>query len=99
MTETAIALIDCNSFYCSCERVFRPDLNGKPIVLRTETRFVDMWQSDWASNNRDFVKKQFVAVYQAVECLLVGDHVGNQANSVRKFCSMAWPCSVRMDSG
>ena len=34
-------------------------LNGKPIVLRTETRFVDMWQSDWASNNRDFVKKQF----------------------------------------
>lgn len=33
MTETAIALIDCNSFYCSCERVFRPDLNGKPIVV------------------------------------------------------------------
>lgn len=27
------ALIDCNNFYASCERVFRPDLNGKPIVV------------------------------------------------------------------
>lgn len=28
-----VALIDCNNFYASCERVFRPDLNGKPIVV------------------------------------------------------------------
>lgn len=34
-------------------------LNGKPIILKAETRFVDMWQPDWASNNRDFVEKQF----------------------------------------
>lgn len=27
------ALIDCNNFYASCERVFRPDLVGKPIVV------------------------------------------------------------------
>jgi DNA polymerase V len=27
------ALIDCNNFYASCERVFRPDLNNKPIVI------------------------------------------------------------------
>jgi len=27
------ALVDCNNFYASCERVFRPDLNGKPIVI------------------------------------------------------------------
>lgn len=27
------ALIDCNNFYASCERVFRPDLQGKPIVV------------------------------------------------------------------
>ena len=26
-------LADCNNFYCSCERVFRPDLNGKPVVV------------------------------------------------------------------
>ena len=27
------ALIDCNNFYASCERVFRPDLNGRPVVV------------------------------------------------------------------
>ena len=27
------ALIDCNNFYASCERVFNPSLNGKPIVI------------------------------------------------------------------
>ena len=28
-----IALIDCNSFYASCEQVFRPDLQNKPVVV------------------------------------------------------------------
>jgi DNA polymerase V len=27
------AIVDCNSFYCSCERVFRPDLRNKPVVV------------------------------------------------------------------
>jgi DNA polymerase V len=27
------AIIDCNSFYCSCERVFRPELAEKPVVV------------------------------------------------------------------
>ncbi len=27
------ALVDCNNFYASCERVFQPQLNGKPIVI------------------------------------------------------------------
>ena len=26
-------LVDCNNFYASCERVFNPSLNGKPIVV------------------------------------------------------------------
>ncbi|WP_025184299.1 Y-family DNA polymerase [Leptospira interrogans] len=26
-------LVDCNSFYCSCERLFRPDLKNKPVVV------------------------------------------------------------------
>lgn len=26
-------LVDCNSFYCSCERVFDPSLNNKPIIV------------------------------------------------------------------
>lgn len=27
------ALVDCNNFYCSCERVFRPELEGKPVIV------------------------------------------------------------------
>lgn len=27
------ALVDCNNFYASCERLFRPELNGKPVVV------------------------------------------------------------------
>lgn len=28
-----IALIDCNNFFVSCERLFRPDLTGRPVVV------------------------------------------------------------------
>ena len=27
------AIVDCNNFYCSCERVFRTDLHDKPVVV------------------------------------------------------------------
>lgn len=27
------ALIDCNSFYANCEKLFRPDLKDKPVVV------------------------------------------------------------------
>ena len=30
---TRIALVDCNNFFCSCERVFNPALMGKPVVV------------------------------------------------------------------
>jgi len=29
----SIALVDCNNFYVSCERLFQPRLEGKPIVV------------------------------------------------------------------
>lgn len=28
-----IALVDCNNFYASCERLFAPELRGKPVVV------------------------------------------------------------------
>jgi DNA polymerase V len=31
--QPLLALVDCNNFYVSCERVFRPDLNGKPVAV------------------------------------------------------------------
>ena len=27
------ALVDCNSFYASCEKLFRPDLRHRPVVV------------------------------------------------------------------
>jgi DNA polymerase V len=32
-SQRLIALVDCNNFYVSCERVFRPDLIGKPVAV------------------------------------------------------------------
>jgi len=33
MKSKKIAIIDCDSFYCSCERVFNPMSVGKPVVV------------------------------------------------------------------
>ncbi len=27
------AIVDCNNFYCSCERLFKPNLDNKPVVV------------------------------------------------------------------
>ena len=28
-----LALVDCNNFYASCERVFQPELRGQAVVV------------------------------------------------------------------
>ena len=33
MAAPVFALVDCNNFYVSCERVFRPRLEGRPVVV------------------------------------------------------------------
>lgn len=33
MKQTRLALIDCNNFFVSCERIFRPDLAHRPVVV------------------------------------------------------------------
>ena len=31
--ERVYLLVDCNNFFCSCERLFRPDLEGRPLLV------------------------------------------------------------------
>jgi DNA polymerase V len=33
MAATTFALVDCNNFYASCEKLFRPDLKDTPVVV------------------------------------------------------------------
>jgi DNA polymerase V len=33
MRTTLYALVDCSAFYCSCERVFRPDIAQRPVCV------------------------------------------------------------------
>lgn len=33
MNKPLFAVLDCNNFFVSCERVFRPDLEGRPVVV------------------------------------------------------------------
>ncbi|PSL13080.1 DNA polymerase V [Marinobacterium halophilum] len=33
MAKSTFALVDCNNFYASCEKLFRPDLKNAPVVV------------------------------------------------------------------
>ena len=35
------ALVDGNNFYVSCERVFHPSLNGRPVVVLSNNDLTD----------------------------------------------------------
>ena len=45
-----IALADCNNFYASCERVFNPGLNNKPIVVLSNNDGCIIARSNEAKN-------------------------------------------------
>jgi len=36
-----LALIDGNNFYCSCERVFQPRLQNRPLVVLSNNDLID----------------------------------------------------------
>lgn len=44
------AVVDCNSFYCSCERVFHPELNNKPVVVLSNNDGCIISRSDEAKS-------------------------------------------------
>ncbi len=50
--EEVFGLIDCNNFYVSCERVFRPDLEGKPVIVLSNN------DGNAVSRSNDYVESE-----------------------------------------
>ena len=44
------ALVDCNNFYVSCERVFDPSLVGRPVVVLSNNDGCVIARSDEAKS-------------------------------------------------
>jgi len=70
------ALVDCNSFYVSCERVFRPDLKKSPVVVLSNNDGCIISRSDEAKaigipmgaplfKIKDLIKEHNVAVFSS----------------------------------
>ncbi len=77
------ALADCNNFFASCERVFRPDLQGKPVIVLSNNDGCAIARSNEAKSLgikmgaplfkiRDIVERHHVAVFSG-NMALYGD--------------------------
>lgn len=70
------ALVDCNNFYASCERVFQPRLEGRPVVVLSnndgcviarsnEAKALGVEMGDAWHLNRDKLERLGVAVFSS----------------------------------
>ncbi|MBS1660083.1 MAG: Y-family DNA polymerase [Bacteroidetes bacterium] len=70
------AIVDCNSFYCSCERLFRPDLWNQPVAVLSNNDGCIISRSDEARKlgvgmaapyfqSRHIIEKYGVAVFSS----------------------------------
>lgn len=77
------ALADCNNFFVSCERVFRPELNGRPVIVLSNNDGCAVARSNEAKalgikmgsplfKIRDIVEKNHVEVFSG-NMALYGD--------------------------
>lgn len=70
------AIVDCNSFYCSCEQLFKPALKDKPVVVLSNNDGCIVSRTDEAKKlgvgmaapyyqNKDIIEKYDVAVFSS----------------------------------
>ena len=89
------ALVDCNNFYASCERVFRPDLIGKPVVVlsnndgcviarSSEAKAVGVPMGAPAFEHEELFKKHNVHVFSA-NFALYGDMSNRVMNILSEY--------------
>ena len=74
--EEVFGLIDCNNFYVSCERVFRPDLEGKPVIVLSnndgcavarsaEAKALGIRMGDPEFKIRELIKREKIQVFSS----------------------------------
>ncbi|MDX5347096.1 MAG: Y-family DNA polymerase [Hymenobacteraceae bacterium] len=70
------ALVDCNNFYASCERAFKPELNGVPVVILSnndgciiarsnEAKALGIKMGEPAFKARDIIEQHQVRVFSS----------------------------------
>ncbi|WP_313578443.1 Y-family DNA polymerase [Chishuiella sp.] len=90
------ALVDCNNFYASCERVFAPSLNGKPIVVLSNNDGCVIARSEEAKNigipmgapafkYEEIFKKKSIHVFSS-NYSLYADMSNRVTNVIRTYC-------------
>ncbi|SFU38327.1 Y-family DNA polymerase [Pontibacter akesuensis] len=95
METTRFALVDCNSFYVSCERVFRPELNGRPVVVLSnndgcviarsnEAKALDIKMGTPYFQMKELAKQERVEVFSS-NYELYGDMSRRVANTLAQF--------------
>ncbi|MCG8532663.1 MAG: Y-family DNA polymerase [Desulfovibrionales bacterium] len=93
---SAYALVDCNNFYCSCERVFRPDLAHIPVVVLSNNDGCIISRSNEAKalgvpmaapyfKHKAFLKRNGVAVFSS-NYPLYGDLSARVMHVLHSFC-------------
>lgn len=89
-------LIDGNNFYASCERIFRPDLRNKPVIVLSnndgcaiarsnEAKAIGIGMGDPAFKIADIIKQYNVYVFSA-NFILYGDISNRITNICRRYC-------------
>ncbi len=76
MSHPTFALVDCNNFYASCEKLFRPDLANVPVVVLSNNDGCVVARSKEA---KDFGIKMAVPLYQVKDLL--------QRHNIKTFSS------------
>lgn len=90
------ALVDCNNFYASCERLFRPDLRDRPLVVLSnndgcvisrsqEARAIGIPMGEAAFRLKNVFARHNVAVFSA-NFALYGDISNRVMAILESFC-------------
>ncbi len=90
------ALVDCNNFYVSCERVFQPQFNNKPVVILSNNDGCIISRSNEAKalgipmgapefKVKDVIKQHNIKVFSS-NYALYGDLSQRVMKLLEKFC-------------